>query len=630
MICGLVTPDQGTVSVDGFAATDVEAKRRVGYVPQEIALYPSLSARENLGFFATMYDVARRRVRVRVDEVLELIGLTDRADDHVSSFSGGMQRRLNIGVALLHEPGLLVLDEPTVGVDPQSRHSILTTVRDLSDELGVSVLYTTHYMEEARRLCDRIAIMDEGRKIAEGTYRERVTLGDEKSRVRFSTTSRAPPGFAGELQSLPGVLTVGDVEDGYEMVVDDPGVVFPHLLARARTRVRRGDLEGHAHRARSRIGFPAAHRQGAEGLTVRTVLGGGPQRPAATGARPSAIVIAFVAPLGLTALIGMIPFGSGFHAHFVVSDQDGGVRGVRTFIDGVLGSEQAREIVTIDRVASPAVARDGRERKGGRRVRHPGWVLRCREYLRPPHRDPAGVPSRRRRDRRRVRRWLHHQLERRRTDTAGRQLGHPDQPRQTPERRQLLRARDGAVLLVLHRGDGGSQPARRTFPTHARPAARQSRVPRAVLAGKALASFMQGLVSMLVVLSASALFLGARWGDPAAVFAIVVAVTLVATSLTWVIATLAPAHRRPSGRVRLHGRDHARPRRRHLLSPYQGATAAPTRRPAHPERPHAVEALTDLSISDPSRLAGHLLALGAFALLVGGAAVARSQRLLNP
>ena len=156
-------------------------------MPQEIAIYPDLTATENLRFFGRLYDMPSETLDKRVEEVLEVIGLSERQDDLVSEFSGGMQRRLNIGIGLLHRPRLLILDEPTVGVDPQSRNAILESVEDLSGE-GIAVLYTTHYMEEAERLCDRVAIIDEGVIKAEGTRRELVSLVGEKDRIRVTVT----------------------------------------------------------------------------------------------------------------------------------------------------------------------------------------------------------------------------------------------------------------------------------------------------------------------------------------------------------------------------------------------------------------------------------------------------------
>src|SRR5690606_1946716 len=144
-------------------------------VPQELAIYPELSARDNLRFFGRLQGLRGTRLKTRVEEVLELVGLEDRSKKPSKTFSGGMKRRLNIGIGLLHEPTLLILDEPTVGVDPQSRHAILESVAALT-EAGMAVLYTTHYMEEAERLCDRIAIMDEGRVQAQGTRDELVEL----------------------------------------------------------------------------------------------------------------------------------------------------------------------------------------------------------------------------------------------------------------------------------------------------------------------------------------------------------------------------------------------------------------------------------------------------------------------
>jgi ABC-2 type transport system ATP-binding protein len=161
--------DSGEVWVEGrsMSPSALAAKARIGYVPQDVALYPDLSGRENLHFFASLYRMDRRTARTRVEEVLDVVGLADRAREQVKKYSGGMKRRLNIAVGLLHRPSLLILDEPTVGVDPQSRHSILDSIEALSSE-GMAVLYTTHYMEEAERLCDRVGIVDLGRLIAEG------------------------------------------------------------------------------------------------------------------------------------------------------------------------------------------------------------------------------------------------------------------------------------------------------------------------------------------------------------------------------------------------------------------------------------------------------------------------------
>ena len=165
MLCGLIIPDQGEVTVDGFAGGSLEAKAAVGYVPQDLALYPDLSAVENLTFFGQLYGLGGKELHGRIGETLELVGLADRGKDRIGTYSGGMKRRANMAAGLLHRPKLLVLDEPTVGVDPQSRNAILETV----GRLGIAVLYTTHYMEEAARLCDRIGIIDDGQLIAEGT-----------------------------------------------------------------------------------------------------------------------------------------------------------------------------------------------------------------------------------------------------------------------------------------------------------------------------------------------------------------------------------------------------------------------------------------------------------------------------
>ncbi|MGD8464515.1 MAG: ATP-binding cassette domain-containing protein [Anaerolineae bacterium] len=167
MLTGLFPPSEGTITVDGIdlARHPNTVKAKLGLVPQEMALYMPLSARQNLMFFGRIYGLRGKELRQRVDEVLEMIGLTDRADDAVEKYSGGMKRRVNIGAGLLHKPEILFLDEPTVGVDPQSRNAIFESVESLN-RLGMSVIYTTHYMEEAQRLCHRVAIVDEGKLIA--------------------------------------------------------------------------------------------------------------------------------------------------------------------------------------------------------------------------------------------------------------------------------------------------------------------------------------------------------------------------------------------------------------------------------------------------------------------------------
>ncbi len=180
MLSTVLPPDAGSVSIAGHAFSDGTAPVRqlIGVCPQELALYPELSADENLIFFGRMTGLSRAQAKERAAETLQRIGLADRAGDAVRTFSGGMKRRVNIGIALMSRPRLLFLDEPTVGIDPQSRNHIFETVLQLRAE-GMSVLYTTHYMEEADRLCDRIAIIDGGSIIALGTAADlKGRLGD--------------------------------------------------------------------------------------------------------------------------------------------------------------------------------------------------------------------------------------------------------------------------------------------------------------------------------------------------------------------------------------------------------------------------------------------------------------------
>lgn len=174
MISSLVSPTSGDVRLKNESILKHPEKIRniLGVVPQDIALYMDLTARENLEFFGRIHRIKKKELENRIDEVMDIIGLKDREKDLVKTFSGGMKRRLNIGVALLHEPELLIMDEPTVGIDPQSRNYILETVKRLNREKNISVLYTSHYMEEVEYLCDRIYIMDYGEVIAAGTKEE--------------------------------------------------------------------------------------------------------------------------------------------------------------------------------------------------------------------------------------------------------------------------------------------------------------------------------------------------------------------------------------------------------------------------------------------------------------------------
>jgi ABC-2 type transport system ATP-binding protein len=251
MVAGLLRPDRGEIEVAGRPMTPsaTDTKAHVGLVPQELAVYPDLTGRENLRFFARLYRLGRTRMDRRVDEVLEVIGLTDRADDRAGEYSGGMRRRLNIGIGLLHEPALLILDEPTVGVDPQSRNAILESVEELA-VAGMAVLYTTHYMEEAERLCDRIGIIDEGRLVAEGSHRELITEVSDQDHVRIDVAGDAAA-VAGACARLEQV-TSADVDGGGVVCsLSGAAATLPTLLATAadtgatvtNVEVRGADLE---------------------------------------------------------------------------------------------------------------------------------------------------------------------------------------------------------------------------------------------------------------------------------------------------------------------------------------------------------------------------------------------------
>jgi ABC-2 type transport system ATP-binding protein len=233
MICGLLRRDGGEVTVAG-ASLDREpgqVKAAIGYVPQDVALYPDLSGLENLRFWGRMYGLAGRDLAERVEATLEVVGLTERAGDKVADYSGGMQRRLNIAAGMLHRPRLLVLDEPTAGVDPQSRNAILGNVEALGGQ-GIGVLYTTHYMEEAERLCDRVGIIDQGRLIAEGTRRELVARVGERGRIELTATGDLA-GLAAAAARVDGVDEASVVAGGVHLVAREAGPLLPRLLEAA-------------------------------------------------------------------------------------------------------------------------------------------------------------------------------------------------------------------------------------------------------------------------------------------------------------------------------------------------------------------------------------------------------------
>jgi ABC-2 type transport system ATP-binding protein len=233
MLTGLLAPTGGDASIMGHSVTKEPeaAKKSLGVVPQDIALYPDLSARENLVFWGKMYGLRGADLKRSVDEVLEIIGLTDRQKDHVGKFSGGMKRRVNIGAALLHKPEVIIMDEPTVGIDPQSRRHILDNVKELNRQ-GMTVLYTTHYMEEAAELSDHIAIMDKGKVIAYGTHEELIRMIGEETRIDLTLNAEAEKVLAA-WRTVQGVAGVDATDGKVTALVDDSNRVLPRLFEAA-------------------------------------------------------------------------------------------------------------------------------------------------------------------------------------------------------------------------------------------------------------------------------------------------------------------------------------------------------------------------------------------------------------
>jgi ABC-2 type transport system ATP-binding protein len=230
MLSCLLRPDEGDARVMGHSirGEQMGVKSVLGVVPQEIALYEDLTARENLTFWGKMYGLRGGALKARVDEVLDVIGLRDRAKERVGKYSGGMKRRVNIGVALLHKPKVIYMDEPTVGIDPQSRRNILDSVVTLKDQ-GMTVLYTTHYMEEAQELSDHIGIMDHGKLIANGTHDELVELVGEQTRIDLTLNMEAGT-VLDEWRAVEGVSQVSAENGLVTVLVGDSNEVLPRLF----------------------------------------------------------------------------------------------------------------------------------------------------------------------------------------------------------------------------------------------------------------------------------------------------------------------------------------------------------------------------------------------------------------
>ena len=238
MLSTLYAPTSGDATIGGHSITKdpMGVRGIIGVVPQDLALYEDLTARENLIFWGQMYNMRGKPLRTRVDEVLEQIGLTDKAKDRVKTYSGGMKRRVNIGVGLLHKPRLLFLDEPTVGIDPQSRRAILDTVKDLNKQ-GMTLLYITHYMEEAEELSHRVGIFDHGEMIAIGTQKELTQqVGQAETLILHVGENDDSVALAKTLKDIQGVQQATAVEHEVSVVCAEADDVLAAVVTKANER----------------------------------------------------------------------------------------------------------------------------------------------------------------------------------------------------------------------------------------------------------------------------------------------------------------------------------------------------------------------------------------------------------
>ncbi len=238
MLSTLYEPTAGDATIAGYSIKKepMQVRNAIGVVPQDLALYEDLTAKENLIFWGQMYNLSGKSLSSRVDEVLEQIGLTDKAKNKVKTFSGGMKRRVNIGVGLLHKPKLLFMDEPTVGIDPQSRRAILDTVKDLNKQ-GMMVLYTTHYMEEAEELSNRVGIIDHGELIAIGTQKELTKqVGETETLILHISENEDPSALIPSLKEIKNVLDANVVGNEISIVTPSAKDILASVVTKANER----------------------------------------------------------------------------------------------------------------------------------------------------------------------------------------------------------------------------------------------------------------------------------------------------------------------------------------------------------------------------------------------------------
>ncbi len=250
MISGLLKPDEGKVRIADYDVweTPKQAKQLMGLVPQDLALYEEFTAQENLMFWGSLYGTARSELKKNIDEILDRVGLAGRAKEAVSRFSGGMKRRLNLAIGLIHKPSVVLLDEPTVGIDPQARNNILEIIREIVRE-GTTILFTTHHLEEAEKLCDRIAIMDHGRILQIGSVSELarvvgdhdiITVSGQFSAARFNECISASPISPINVEDNTATLTIHAENDfgiadfvnllaGHQIEIEDLSIQKPTL-----------------------------------------------------------------------------------------------------------------------------------------------------------------------------------------------------------------------------------------------------------------------------------------------------------------------------------------------------------------------------------------------------------------